>query len=223
MEDVPGVLQGVHGVAKVEAVEDGELLEAWRDGDRAAGEALLSRHFAALYRFFGNKVQHGVDDLIQDTMLAMVRSRDTFRGEASFRSFLFVVARNELYRLLRTRRRRPDHAPLDDEPITDLVDSPSQIVGRNHEETLLLRALRRIPLHQQILIELHYWEQMTTAELAASMAVPTGTVKSRLRAARQRLQSAMAELECDPGLLSSTLDNLERWAASVRDAVAQDP
>lgn len=204
-------------------MEDGELLEAWRDGDRAAGEVLLSRHFAALHRFFGNKVQHGVDDLIQDTMLAMVRSRDTFRGEASFRSFLFVVARNELYRLLRTRRRRPDHAPLDDEPITDLVDSPSQIVGRNHEETLLLRALRRIPLHQQILIELHYWEQMTTAELAASMAVPTGTVKSRLRAARQRLQSAMAELECDPGLLSSTLDNLERWAASVRDAVAQDP
>lgn len=203
-------------------MEDRELLEAWRGGDRAAGEALLARHFGALYRFFGNKVQHGVDDLIQDTMLAMVRSRDAFRGEASFRSYLFVVARNELYRRLRTRRRKPDPAPLEEEPIMDLVDSPSQIVGRSREETLLLRALRRIPLQHQILVELHYWEEMTTAELAASMGVPVGTIKSRLRAARKRLEAAMAELESDPSLLASTLDNLDRWAASVREAVAKD-
>ena len=204
-------------------MEDRELLEAWRDGDRAAGEALLARHFAALYRFFGNKVQHSVDDLIQDTMLAMVRSRDAYRGEASFRSYLFVVARNELYRRLRTRRRKPDPAPLEQESIMDLVDSPSQIVGRSREETLLLRALRRIPLQHQILVELHYWEEMTTADLAASMGVPVGTIKSRLRAARKRLEAEMAELESDPSLLASTLDNLDRWAASVRDAVAEDP
>ncbi len=199
-------------------VNDGELIEAWRGGDGEAGEALLGRHFAALYRFFGNKVQHGVEDLIQDTMLALVRKRDAFRGDGSFRSYLFAVARNVLYRRLRDRRRRPDPTPLEQEPIMALAESPSEVVGRNQAETLLLRALRRIPLEQQVLVELHYWEEMTTAELAVAMEVPVGTVKSRLRAARKRLEKVMAELESDPALLRSTLDDLERWAASVRDA-----
>jgi len=201
-------------------VNDSELIEAWRGGDGVAGETLLARHFTALYRFFGNKVQQGVEDLIQDTMLALVRQRDAFRGDSSFRSYLFAVARNVLYRNLRTRRRRPDPAPLEEEPIMELAESPSEVIGRNRAETLLLRALRRIPLEQQILVELHYWERMTTAELAVAMAVPVGTVKSRLRAARKRLEKAMAELESDPAQLKSTLDNLDRWAASVRDAVS---
>ena len=48
---------------------DVELLEAWRGGDPAAAEALLERHFATLCRFFRNKVDAGVEDLIQQRMI----------------------------------------------------------------------------------------------------------------------------------------------------------
>lgn len=44
---------------------DVELLEAWRGGDRRAGEQLFERHFDAVSRFFRNKLEFGVDDLIQ--------------------------------------------------------------------------------------------------------------------------------------------------------------
>lgn len=152
-------------------------------------------------------------------MLAMVRSRDAVREDARFRAYLFTVARNELYRRLRTMRRRPTPAALDEQPIVALAESPSEVIGRNREETLLLRALRTIPLRQQILIELHYWERMTMGELAESMELPVGTIKSRLRAARKRLETAMAELEKDPAVLKSTLDDFDRWAASIRGAV----
>ena len=87
---------------------DLELLEAWRGGDRQAGEALFERHFDAIARFFRNKVDHGIDDLIQRTFLACVESKDQFRGEASFRTFLFAVAHNVLGKHYRSQRRHGD-------------------------------------------------------------------------------------------------------------------
>lgn len=201
---------------------DEELLTAWRGGDQRAGDQLLTRHFPALYRFFTNKLQHGVEDLVQETFLKAVRSRDAFRGEASFRSYLFVIAKHELYAVLRRQQRRPSTGPLEHTPLVALTESPSELVGRTRQETLLLRALREIPLELQILVELHYWEQLTMTELAVSMQVPSGTVKTRLRKARKLLEAKMEALEKDPVLLRSTIDNLEYWAASVRGAMASD-
>src|SRR5262245_60999657 len=82
--------------------EDLALLNRWRDGDRAAGEALFARHFDGLYRFFEHKTGGDADDLTQRTFLACVRSRDQFRGASSFRTYLFAIARHELYAHLRT-------------------------------------------------------------------------------------------------------------------------
>ena len=75
--------------------DDFETLDRWRAGDRAAGNELLRRHFDGLYRFFRNKVDEGVDDLIQRSFLACVESKDRFRKQASFRTYLFTVARHE--------------------------------------------------------------------------------------------------------------------------------
>src|SRR5262245_44777640 len=80
------------------------LLERWRGGDRAAGQELFARHFADIYRFFENKVGAEADDLAQRTFLACARARDQFQGKSSFRTYLFAIARNELYDHLRARR-----------------------------------------------------------------------------------------------------------------------
>src|SRR5688500_5815501 len=82
---------------------DRELLQAWRGGDTAAGDELFQRYFVPLYRFFRNKLDQGVDDLIQETLLACVRGADRFREDASFRTWLFTIARNELYTHWRAR------------------------------------------------------------------------------------------------------------------------
>jgi RNA polymerase sigma-70 factor (ECF subfamily) len=75
---------------------DRELLDAWREGDKDAARQLLDRHYGPLDRFFRNKVGAEAADLVQRTMLVCVESRDRFRGEASFRTDLFAIARNEL-------------------------------------------------------------------------------------------------------------------------------
>ncbi|MEM6996533.1 MAG: sigma-70 family RNA polymerase sigma factor [Myxococcota bacterium] len=172
-------------------MDDHELLRAWRQGDQAAGGVLLERHFAVLYRFFRNKVGSDADDLIQLTMLAAVKGRDGFRGDCSFRAYLFVVARHELYRYLRkTAHGRQEFDP-EASSIHDVRPSPSAVAGARAEQTLLLQALRCIPLQLQLALELHYWEELTTAELADALEVPVGTVKSRLRRGRKALEAVL--------------------------------
>jgi len=202
--------------------DDFEVLDRWRAGDRGAGTELLSRHFDCLYRFFRNKVDEGVDDLIQRSFLACIESKDRFRKQASFRTYLFTVARHELYRHFRRRGRVADSVDVGDLSAQDLGTSPSKVAVAREEQKLLLHALRQIPLDLQLAIELFYWEGMSTAEIAEVLEVPQGTAKSRLRRAREALDDRMRKLAESEALLQSTLAHFEVWAKGVRDVMDSD-
>ena len=197
---------------------DAELLEAWRSGDAALGEALVRRHFLSVYRFFRNKVDEDLDDLVQATFARCVERRDAI-DERGFRGYLFGVARNVLREHFR-QRARVREVDLGTSSVVDLGASPSAVAADKEEHRLLLAALRTIPLDEQIALELVYWESMTGRELAAVMGVPEGTARTRLRAARLSLEASLARLARSPIQVKSTLDNLERWSTSIRDCLA---
>ncbi len=194
---------------------DEELLEAWRDGDAAAGSELFERHFDAVYRFLRGKAEVAVEDLVQQTFLACVKRRDALRSGAGFRTYLFTVARHELFEHWRQRARRAGDVEVGEVSLADLATSPSGVIARQAEHKLLLRALRAIPLDLQIALELHYWEGMAGPELAEVLGIPEGTVRSRLRRAREALETAMAELADDPQTLESTRSDFDKWAESL--------
>jgi RNA polymerase sigma-70 factor (ECF subfamily) len=194
---------------------DHELLEAWRGGDQAAGSDLFERYFDVLYRFFRGKAHGAVEDLIQDTWLACVKRRDALRDGGSFRTYLFTVARHELYEHWRQHGKRAADVDVGEISLADLATSPSGVVARRAEHQLLLQALRAIPLDLQIALELTYWEGMDGPELAEVLGIPEGTVRSRLRRARELLEERMAELAADPGVLQSTTTDLDKWARSL--------
>ena len=177
--------------------DDLELLERWRDGDKAAGNALFRRHFASVRRFFRNKVRpDDVEDLIQRTFAGCVESRDRFRGDASFRTFLFAVARRQLYKHLRDRavkesREAPD---LGVSSVHALGMSPSSVMAARQEQGLLLEALQRISVDHQTMLELYYWEQMPGPEIAKVFDISPTTVRTRLFRARQALEAALDQL-----------------------------
>ena len=134
---------------------DLDLLASWRDGDAKAGNALFDRYFDALFRFFRNKVQDGAEDLVQQTFLALVQSRDRFRGDASFRTYLFTAARSKLYNYLE-RRGRDGVIDYGVTSCEDLGISPSAMVGRDEQHKHLLLALRQLPVDMQVALELYY-------------------------------------------------------------------
>ena len=204
---------------------DAELLDAWRDGDAAAGNALLERHVEALVRFFESKIEEGVDDLVQRTMLACVMHRNRMRDSASFRGFLFAVARNELYdHYKRIARERHAFDPSIS-AVLDLAPSPSSAIAHGDARGAMLYALRRIPIELQIAVELHYWEELTTNELADALGVPQGTVKSRLRRAkellRERFESSAPASTGEPAPVSDV--DLDAWADEVGLRVRDRP
>ncbi len=199
------------------AAADVELLEAWRGGDRRAGEELFERHYAAVSRFFRGKLDFGVDDLVQRTFLACVEGRERIRGEASFRTYLFAVARNLLGKHYRGQHRHGDRIDFGVTSLHDLAPSPSVVVAEHEEQRLLLEALRRIPLDHQIVLELYYWERFTSAEIAEVLGEPHGTTRTRIRRAKQLLEEQLRALQGGRALVESTLADLESWAASLRE------
>lgn len=198
---------------------DLDLLERWRAGDKQAGATLFDRHYQALLRFFRNKVDEGYEDLVQASFLACVETRDRFRGDSSFRTYLFSVARNLLHKHYRSLERR--HAPIEhlDFEVTamrDLVAAPSSIVAHKAEQRLLLEGLRRIPLDHQIVLELYFWEPLRARDIAHILDIPVGTVRTRIRRAKELLERAIEQLAESRQQLDSTLTRLDDWAQSVR-------
>lgn len=198
---------------------DEALFQAWCGGDGPSGEALFDRYFAALHRFFHNKLGSSseADDLVQRTFLACVEARERFRGDASFRAYLFGIAHNTLLMCFRGRRRKQDPIDFGTVSVVDLGASPSVGVGKREEERLLLAALRRLPLELQVVLELSYWESMSSAEIGVALELPAGTVRSRLRRARALLEAAIHELGQTPAIALQTARDLEAWARSVRE------
>lgn len=196
---------------------DFDLLAAWRDGDEAAGRELFARYFDAVYRFFRNKVDDAAEDLTQQTFMGLVQGRDKFRGEASFRTYVFMIARKRLYSHLRKHDRRGGAAEYSDTSVADLgLESPSRMLAVRQEQQLLVHALRRLPIEMQLALELFYWEELSVAEIATVLETPAGTVKSRLQRARTRLDTVLAELSESEALLQSTMDNFDKWAKDLQ-------
>jgi len=175
-------------VAYTRRVSDEELLEAWRLGERSAGDTLLRRHYAAIYRFFLSKVDCA-EDLAQRTFQACLESRNAVEG--AVRSYLFGIARNQLLMYLRSKGRYRRRFLPQEHSVAASLESPSQLVARQEDERLLLQALRELPLDLQISVELLYWEELSIAEIAEITGVPAGTVKSRLFRARALLRTRL--------------------------------
>jgi RNA polymerase sigma-70 factor (ECF subfamily) len=175
---------------------DATLLASWRDGDQRAGTALFRRHFSAVRRFFRNKVgPDDVEDLVQRTFMGLLEAAARFRGDASVRVLVFSIARNQLYKFLRDRGRRlARQVDLAVSSVQALGLTPSSVVAAGQKQALVQEALQRISVDHQVVIELHYWEELPTDEIAAILEIAPATVRTRLHRARAALDEALQEL-----------------------------
>ncbi|MBX7078267.1 MAG: sigma-70 family RNA polymerase sigma factor [Nannocystaceae bacterium] len=196
---------------------DAALLDAWRAGDREAGSALFERHFVSVFRFFAAKLGDvAAADLSQRTFEAVVQHRDRVREGSKFRAYLFTVARNQLLMHLRSRGRHGVDAELMSSAIEDMLPSPDSALAGSEQERLVIRALRSLTLDQQMLLELHYWEQLSTEDIGEILGVARGTVKSRLYRAREDLRDALASASQGGALAPGSIEEIEQWVARIR-------
>jgi RNA polymerase sigma-70 factor (ECF subfamily) len=174
----------------VTGAPDGELIARTAEGDRDA--------FAELYRRFARPVlsqalrrlpdRGRAEDAMQETFAAVWRSARTYRPQRGPGApWLYGVARNAIV----------DQARLRVEPAADAPDSPSDEPDpHEHAESEWLswhvhRALEALPERERRVIELAYWSGLSQSEVASSLNIPLGTVKTRTRSALGRLADVL--------------------------------
>lgn len=205
--DADETTAGPRAEAMARSDADLALLAAWQRGDARAGDALVRHYGPQVRRFFADKVRDfEVDDLVQQTWEAMVQARDRLGaavageegpGIASFRAYLYGAARLVLFGHFRRLRKAQQFDP-GISSLEDLAPSPSAQVSAQAKLERLFAALRKLPLELQILLELRYAHEMTSAEIATAHGIPQGTAKSRLRVAKQRLDAQLLRMGMAP-------------------------
>ena len=168
---------------------DVDLLAAWRAGDTSAGELLVACHWTSVSRFFRSKVGDDGADLISQTFLALVESAEPIEN---VRAYLFTIARRRLAEHFRAQARRA--ADLSVSSVVELATGPATQLPRRRKVELLREGLTRIPVDEQIALELAYVEGMATKEIADVLETDEDAVRSRLSRARDRLRDTLAEL-----------------------------
>jgi RNA polymerase sigma-70 factor (ECF subfamily) len=184
-------------------MEDAELLEKARAGDRAALDALLTRHQAQVYRFGLRMCRNPEDarDVLQETLIAMARGVRDFRGASSVSTWLYTIARSFCIK----QRRRSVYAPTETRSLdTDAAGEAAQLVdaaktpdealaGREVEQALEEAIAGLEPMYREVLV-LRDAEGLTAPEVAEVLGINVQAVKSRLHRARIAVRAQMAPL-----------------------------
>ena len=177
---------------------DEELLNRYRNSDRAAFAELVHRYerelFHFLIRFLGDRA--AAEDVFQETFLQVHQSAEQFDPERRLRPWLFTIAANKARDVMRQRTRRPTN-PLEasiggssDEDggrFIDLMQAsiamPDEPMQKQEIRDRVQGIVMSMPHHFREILLLSYFHQFPYRQISDMLGIPLGTVKSRLHAA----------------------------------------
>ncbi len=184
--------------------DEAELVQRCAGGDDAACGELVAQHQRMVYQLafhlLGNREE--ALDLSQEVFLRVFRTVGSFRGQSSLRTWLFRIVVNQARNRQRwwRRRRLSDQVSLDQhvvdhgEPRQPGDDaSPDRVLARKQTARRLWDALDRLPFDQRTAIVLREFDGLSYDEIAFSLDIAVGTVKSRLTRARHALRADLQE------------------------------
>ena len=182
---------GSVGPAREFPVSDPSLIDAARRGDRPALERVLQENFGRIHgickRIVGNDAD--ADDATQEALLAVCRGIGRFDGRAAFSTWLYRVATNAALDELRRRGRRPIASADDELPLSATSDAYVDGVA---DQLLVESALAQLSIEFRTVIVLRDICQLDYDEIATTLSIPPGTVRSRIARGRGHLARILA-------------------------------
>ena len=187
-------------------VDSGEaaLIERCRTGDETACSELVATHqrmvFTLALHLLGDRDE--ALDLSQEVFLRVFRTLASFRGQSALRTWIYRIVVNQARNRQRwwRRRRRSEQISLDEhlqqfgdvESKTDVL--PDRLLASKEAASRIWDALDRLPFDQRTALILREVDGLRYEEIAFSLGVAVGTVKSRLTRARQALRAELLGL-----------------------------
>lgn len=207
------VLQVVNGGAASVAIplrppreeSDEGLATRSLGGEEAAFTELYRRYSTKLlnyvYRMIGDQEQ--AEDLVQETFVRVFRSLDRFDPRRRFSSWIYTIAGNLAKNELRRRARRPEVAATvlagdaGADPVDSLEDEtcgPDELCRRRALKETVHKAIAQMQPHYRGVLVLRELHDKTYEEIAEVEGIPLGTVKSRLKRAREQFATIVAPM-----------------------------
>jgi RNA polymerase sigma-70 factor (ECF subfamily) len=179
---------------------DEELIARSREGESAAFGEFIERHMAVVHRWMTRAVgAEDADDLTQDVFLRAYRGLARFRAQAPPRAWLAAIADNAIKNKYRSRSRfrrifasDPSSDALEDR--ASRARSPEESAQAGESRGTVHDALSKLPIEFRLPIVLRDLEEWSYDEIAASLDLPIGTVKSRIARGRGQLRTILAPL-----------------------------
>jgi RNA polymerase sigma-70 factor (ECF subfamily) len=185
---------------------DEELIGLAREGDKNAFEVLVGRYEMPLFNYVRRMVGSATDaeDLFQETFLRVYTHLDGFRTTARFRPWVYRIATNICRDHLRYRRRHP-HVSLDAEirseespgALLDRIEAPipnpSELASGAEAAELLEASVAKLSAKHRAVFLMSRYEGMQYEEIARTLGIPVGTVKSRMNKAVNFLLNELQE------------------------------
>lgn len=180
------------------AIPDRDLMARLAEGDREALAPLMERHYHRLYRIALSYLRNPDDalDAVQETFVKAFQNAKRWDGSVEAGPWLSRVAINQsIDRWRRNRRRQATFAPLaegdHETALADGAPAPDRrVFGRELRDRLAV-ALGRLPERQRAVVVLRLYEEMTLEEIADTLGMRLGTVKSSLHRALGRLRTGL--------------------------------
>ncbi len=187
------------------SAEEKAIIERCKRGDLGAFNELVKKYekqvYNFAYRLTGN--YDDASDIAQEAFLRVYNAIGTFRGDASFSTWMFRITTNVF---LDDRKRAKAHPQtsldeqmeLDETSVARQIEDPSPTPDALTEEKeraqILSDAVQTLPEYQRAMVVLYHTEQKSYEEIAEMMQLPIGTVKSRLNRARLALKEKLTPL-----------------------------
>jgi RNA polymerase sigma-70 factor (ECF subfamily) len=192
---------------------DTELVGRAKAGDLPAFEELTTRHERQIYTLALRILQnpHDAEDVTQTAFLSAIENLRSFRGDASFATWISRIATHAALKLIRKRKGlntvsleeatepREDYDSIPHpEYITDWRESPERLVERHETESLLEEALNQLDEKHRLVFLLRDVEGLSVRETAAALGLSEANVKVRLLRARLQLREHLTRALGDP-------------------------
>jgi RNA polymerase sigma-70 factor, ECF subfamily len=182
------------------------LIEKAQRGDRGALNELIRKYQERAYQYAFRLTRNPEEaaDVVADSFVRVNNALKNFKGNSAFSTWLYRIVTN-CYLDLKKKDRSKNNVSLDaslqfdeDEITREIEDpgrTPDELVERNYREALLQKALNRLPEFQKAMIVMFHAEQLSYEEIAETLDLPLGTVKSRLNRARISLREILEQDE----------------------------
>jgi RNA polymerase sigma-70 factor (ECF subfamily) len=156
---------------------DSELIAMWKGGDQRAATELVARHASALARFaVSSGERNEVDELVQDTFVRAFNSIEGFRGESSFRTWLFTIQRRLLLDRRRTEKRRRDKAEVKESDASTEYDALDSVVADETQKRMQAAVAKLSPTQKEV-FTLRVAEGLSYKEIAETVGTTEGAAR----------------------------------------------